>query len=201
MAHRYVAGERLTPIKVGGVLLGIVGVGVVCSAELGGSGVHAFWASIGIIVASLAGAQGSVLVKARAGHIDPTVLAGVQMAAGCVPLFAGGMLLEGNPANYHWTPMASLALGYLAVVGSVVAFMTYYWLIRHTAVSHVLLIPLVTPLIAVLLGVVVLGERIGWGTAVGGSAILAGVGLVVLSNGTRPPRLPRWRPFWFRPAA
>lgn len=201
LAHRYVADERLTPIKVAGVLVGILGVGVVCSAELGGSGTHAFWASVGIIVASVAGAQGSVLVKARAGHIDPAVLAGVQMASGCVPLFVGGVLLEGNPAHYQWTPTALIALGYLAVVGSVAAFLTYYWLIRHTAVSHVLLIPLVTPLIAVLLGMVVLGEKLGWGTAIGGSAILVGVGLVVVGNGTRLLRLPRWRPFWFRPAA
>lgn len=201
LAHRYVAGERLTPKKVAGVLLGLIGVAVVCSAELGGSGVHAFWASIGIIVASLAGAQGSVLVKARAGHIEPGVLAGVQMATGCVPLLAGGMLLEGNPATYHWTGSAVVALAYLAVVGSVVAFLAYYWLIRHTEVTRVLLIPLVTPLIAVLLGVGFLGEAIGWGTALGGSAILVGVGLVVFGPCVTPRRLPRWRSFWFRPAA
>jgi drug/metabolite transporter (DMT)-like permease len=200
LAHRQVAGERLTPVKVLGVLLGIVGVGVVCSAELGGNGAHAFWASIAIIVASLAGAQGSVLVKARGSHIDPAVLAGVQMASGCVPLFVAGVLLEGNPAHYHWTATSLICLGYLALVGSVVAFLSYYWLIRHTAVSHVMLIPLVTPLIAVLLGVLILDEKIGWGTAIGGSAILSGVALVVFGGGLRPLRLPR-RPSWFRPAA
>ncbi|MGH7497910.1 MAG: DMT family transporter [Gemmatimonadales bacterium] len=191
LAHRYVAGERLTPVKVVGVLLGVLGVGIVCSAELGGSGAHAFWASIGIIVASLAGAQGSVLVKARGGHIEPAVLAGVQMATGCLPLLAGGFLLEGS-APYHWTAGALLALGYLAVVGSVIAFLMYYWLIRHTAVTNVLLIPLVTPLIAVLLGVGLLGEAIGWGTALGGSSILVGVGLVVFARESSPLR--RWLP-------
>ncbi len=194
LAHRYVAGERLTTRKVAGVLLGVLGVGVVCSAQLGGSGTHAFWASVGIIVASLAGAQGSVLIKARGGHLEPAVLAGVQMGLGCLPLLAGGILLEGNPLHYHWTPVALVSLGYLAVVGSVIAFMAYYWLIRHTTVTHVLLIPLVTPLIAVLLGVGVLGESIGWGTAIGGAAILIGVGLVVLGASPLPLRLPRWRP-------
>ena len=166
-----------------GVLLGLVGVAVVCSAELGGNGSHAFWASLAIIVASLAGAQGSVLVKARGGHFDPALLAGVQMATGCVPLLVGGVLLEGNPVGYQWTTRAVVALLYLAVVGSVVAFLAYYWLIRHIEVTRVLLIPLVTPLIAVLLGVGLLGETLGWGTAVGGSAILLGVGLVVFGAG------------------
>lgn len=193
LAHRYVAGEQLTPTKVAGVLLGIAGVAIVCSAELGGNGAHAFWGSVAIIVASLAGAQGSVLVKAKGGHIEPAMLAGVQMATGCVPLLAGGMLLEGNPAGYHWTASAVVSLVYLAVVGSVVAFLAYYWLIRHTEVSRVLLIPLVTPLVAVLLGVMLLGERLQWGTLVGGAAILTGVGLVVFGKavttvwaGTRP---------------
>ena len=198
LAHRYVAGERLTVGKIAGVLLGVAGVAVVCSAELGGNGAHAFWASIAIIVASLAGAQGSVLVKARGGHIEPAILAGVQMVTGCLPLLAAGVLLEGSPLGYHWTVRAVLALVYLAVVGSVVAFLLYYWLIRHTQVTRVMLIPLVTPLIAVLLGVGALGESIGWGTALGGSAILFGVGLVVFGGS------PAWRlrgKLWPRPAA
>ncbi len=193
LAHRYVAGEQLTAAKIAGVLLGIAGVAVVCSAELGGNGTHAFWGSVAIIVASLAGAQGSVLVKAKGRHIEPAMLAGVQMATGCVPLLLGGVLLEGSPLGYHWTASAVLSLVYLAVVGSVVAFLAYYWLIRHIQVTRVLLIPLVTPLIAVLLGVVLLGERLQWGTLVGGAAILTGVGLVVfgksvgsLREGSRP---------------
>lgn len=188
LAHRYIASEQLTAKKVIGVLLGLVGVAIVCSAELGGNGAHAFWASLAIIVASLAGAQGSVLVKARGGHFDPALLAGVQMATGCVPLLLGGILLEGSPLGYHWTTRAVAALAYLAIVGSVVAFLAYYWLIRHIEVTRVLLIPLVTPLIAVLLGVALLGETIGWGTAMGGSAILVGVALVVF--GARPLKAP-----------
>jgi drug/metabolite transporter (DMT)-like permease len=185
LAHRYIASERLTARRISGVLLGLAGVAIVCSAELGGNGTHAFWASVAIIVASLAGAQGSVLVKAKGGHFDPALLAGVQMATGCIPLLLGGILLEGNPVEYHWTMRAFVALAYLAVVGSVVAFLAYYWLIRHIEVTSVLLIPLVTPLVAVLLGVTLLGEKIGWGTAAGGSAILVGVALVVFAGTAR----------------
>jgi hypothetical protein len=73
LAHRYIASERLTARRISGVLLGLAGVAIVCSAELGGNGTHAFWASVAIIVASLAGAQGSVLVKAKGGHLHPIV--------------------------------------------------------------------------------------------------------------------------------
>lgn len=179
LAHWYLAAEPLTAPKVIGVLLGLFGIGIVFSGELGAGGPLALWASAGIIFAALATAQAGVLVKARGTHIEPSVLAGVQMAGGCVPLLAGGILLEGNPVHFHWTALAWASLAYLTILGSVIAFLLYYWLIRHTAVSGVLMIPLVTPLVALLIGVLLGGETIGWHTVVGGGAILGGVSLAV----------------------
>jgi drug/metabolite transporter (DMT)-like permease len=179
LAHRYLATEPLNPWKVAGVLLGVVGVAIVCSGQLGIGGPLAFRASVGIILAALATAHAGVLIKAGGTHIEPSVLAGVQMAGGCIPLLVGGILLEGNPLNFNWTPLAWAALGYLTVLGSVVAFLLYYWLIRHTEVSWVLMIPLVTPLVAVLFGVLFAGEAVGWHTALGGAAIIGGVALAV----------------------
>ncbi len=183
LAHRALAAEPMTSHKVWGVLLGVLGLTVVFSAELGGNGPLAAWASAGVVVASLAGAQAGVLIKAKGTHLDPAVLAGVQMAAGSVPLLASGAALEGSPLGFDWTVSALLSLAYLTVVGSVIAFLAYYWLIRNTAVTRVLLIPLITPLVAVGLGVVFLGESVGWGTALGGAAILGGVGLAVWNGG------------------
>ncbi len=133
LAHRYLRAEPLTRRKIVGVLLGLLGVAVVFSGELGTGGPQAFAASAGIIVAALATAHASVLVKARGTHIEPAVLAGTQMLGGCLPLLIGGMLLEGSPLAFRWTPMALGALAYLTILGSVIAFLMYYWLIRHTS--------------------------------------------------------------------
>ncbi|HEX6434992.1 MAG TPA: EamA family transporter [Gemmatimonadales bacterium] len=185
LAHRYLSSEPLTWRKLGGVLLGLVGMGTVFSGELGNGGTLALWASGGIVLAALATAQAGVLVKVRGTHIEPSVLAGVQMAGGCMPLLLGGILFEGNPLRFHWTPLAFGALAYLTILGSVIAFLMYYWLIRHTAVSGVLMVPLVTPLVAVLVGVLFGGEAIGWHTALGGSAIIGGVALAVVGKPRR----------------
>jgi drug/metabolite transporter (DMT)-like permease len=180
LAHRYLASEPLNRWKVAGVLLGVAGVAIVCSGQLGIGGPLAFWASVGIILSALATAHAGVLIKAGGTHMEPSVLAGVQMGGGCIPLLLGGLLLEGNPVQFNWTPMAWGALGYLTILGSVVAFLMYYWLIRHTEVTWVLMIPLVTPLVAVAFGVLFGGEAVGWDTALGGAAIIGGVALAVL---------------------
>jgi drug/metabolite transporter (DMT)-like permease len=182
LAHRYLSSEPLTWWKIAGVLLGLAGTAIVFSGELGAGGHLAVWAGAGIIVAALATAQAGVLVKAYGTHIEPPVLAGVQMAFGCIPLLASGVVLEGNPLSFHWSPLAVLSLAYLTILGSVVAFLMYYWLIRHTAVSGVLMIPLVTPLVAVIVGVLLGGETVGWHTALGGGAIMGGVALAVAKN-------------------
>jgi drug/metabolite transporter (DMT)-like permease len=180
LAHRYLQSEPLTPVKVAGVVLGLVGVAIIFSGELGIGGPIALWASVGIILAALMTAHAGVLIKAGGTHIEPSVMAGVQMVGGCIPLLVAGILLEGSPLRFHWTPLAIATLAYLTVVGSVIAFLMYYWLIRHTEVSRVLLIPLVTPLVAVLFGVFFGGESIGWHTVLGGVAIIGGVGLTIL---------------------
>jgi drug/metabolite transporter (DMT)-like permease len=185
LAHWHLASEPLTWPKITGVLLGVIGVAVVFSGELGIGGPLALWASAGIVVAALATAHAGVLLKARGTHIEPAVLAGVQMAGGCIPLLLGGLALEGNPTAFHWTGLALACLAYLTVLGSVIAFLMYYWLIRHTRVTGVLMIPLVTPLVAVLVGVVFGGETLGWHTVLGGGAIVGGVALALLRNGKR----------------
>jgi len=90
------------------------------------------------------------------------------------------MGFEGNPFRLHWTAMAVIALLYLAIVGSVIAFLLYYWLILHMDVTKSMLIALVTPVVAVLLGMIVLDEQIGWRTLAGGAMIMLGITLIVV---------------------
>jgi drug/metabolite transporter (DMT)-like permease len=108
------------------------------------------------------------------------MLAGGQMLFGLVPLLLIGIPLEGNPLNYHWTRVAVFSLFYLAIVGTVVAFVLYYWLLQHMDVTKTMLIALVTPVTAVILGLLVLKEELHWRTLAGGVMIMSGIALIVL---------------------
>ena len=180
IAHFYLAHERLTMVKVVGVLLGVLGVAVIFSDQLSIAGKMALLGSMALVLSAFFGSYSNVLVKAYGGKIDPQVLAAGQMVFGFVPLLAIGIPTEGNPLRYHWTAMAVISLLYLVVVGSVIAFALYYWLVRHMDVTHTMLIALVTPVVAVLLGMIVLHEKLNWRLFAGRACIIAGLGLIVL---------------------
>jgi drug/metabolite transporter (DMT)-like permease len=182
IAHAHLPGERLTPAKIVGVALGIAGVAVIFSNQLYVEGPLALWGSVAIVVGAFSTAYGSVLVKAYGGHVDSTVIAAGQMAFGLVPLLALGVWLEGNPLDFRWTPLALMCLLYLAVVGSALAFQLFYWLVRNIDVTKTMMIALVTPLVAVTLGMVVLGEELTWRTLAGGIGILVGISLIMLPH-------------------
>ena len=124
-------------------------------------------------------------MKARGAKLDPAVLAMGQMICGFVPLACYALAFEGYPTQMRWTTLALVCLLDLPLVGSVAAFLLYYWLVRNMDVTKTMLIALVTPLAAVLLGMFTLDEKLTWRVVAGGALIMSGVALVVLRR-TRP---------------
>jgi drug/metabolite transporter (DMT)-like permease len=185
LAHPYLPGERLNARKLAGALLGVAGVGVIFSHQLGAEGSMALWGSAAVVAGAVFVAWANVLVKARGARLDASVLSACQMACGFLALASAALVLEGSPRNLHWTPLAVACLLYLTLVGSVAAFLLFYWLVRHVDVTKTMLIALVTPLAAVLLGVAVLGEEVSWRTVAGGALIMSGIALVVLRRPAR----------------
>ena len=184
LAHIHVPAERMTWVKIAGVVLGVFGVGVVFSNQLAISGRLALAGCVAMVLSAFFAAYSNVLVKTHGKNLNPAVLAAFQMLFGLVPLLLYGLTFEGNPLRLRWTPLALVCLLYLAVVGTVIAFLMYYWLIQKMDVTKTMLISLVTPVVAVILGMLVLDEQLSWRTLVGGAMIMAGIGFIVV----RKPR-------------
>ena len=106
-------------------------------------------------------------------------------------LIGGGVLAVLGPVTgEHWSTVATsasaaslLAIAYLAVFGSILAFTAYGWLLQHAPISKVSTYAYVNPVVAVALGAVLLGEQITFTTALGGAIILAAVAAVIRDEG------------------
>ena len=187
-AHFHLPAERLSWTRIFGVVLGVCGVGVVFSNQLTVSGARALAGCVALILSAMFAAYSNVLVKAYGKHLNPAVLSAGQMFFGLLLLLGVGIPLEGNPFRFHWTPVAVLAMLYLAIVGSVIAFLFYYWLVLNMDVTKSMLIALVTPVVAVLLGMLVLDEEFGWRTFAGGAMIMLGIGFIVIRKTRKKER-------------
>ena len=179
-AHFNLPGERLSWTKIGGVVLGVFGVAVVFSNQLAVAGRQALAGCVALLLSSIFVAYSNVLVKKHGKKLNPAIMTAGQMLFGLLLLLAASVTLEGNPLRYHWTAMAIIALLYLAIVGSVIAFLLYYWLILNMDVTKSMLIALVTPVVAVILGMIVLNEEFGWRTLAGGAMIMLGIAFIVI---------------------
>jgi drug/metabolite transporter (DMT)-like permease len=183
-AHYILPNERITAAKLVGVALGIAGVAVIFADQMNIAGTSALWGCAAIIVSALVVAYTNVVVKLRCGHLQIAPTVAGQMTFGMIPLFVVGWFVEGSPMNLRWTPQAAGSLIYLAVIGSVTAFLLYYWLVKRVDVTKTMLISLVTPVIALLIGWLVRGEGLSWRLAIGSAAIISGISLIVVRRRT-----------------
>ena len=175
-AHFLIPGESVTAWKLVGMLVSFVGVTIIFSRELMFT-VSSFWGGVAVIAAAGSAACANVVGKKYSAYINSTVNVVVQMGVGAVLLTAAGVVLErGVPLDFGETSIFSVL--YLAVAGSVYGFLALYWLFTRMEVTRISLFTFITPIVAVLLGWLMLGERVDPNVAVGGSLILVGVVLV-----------------------
>jgi drug/metabolite transporter (DMT)-like permease len=181
-AHFYLPNERLTARKLAGVATGVAGVGLIFYDQMKIEGIAALQGSVALLLSSVCAAYSNVFIKARCQHIDSSVIAAGQMVWGIFPLLTLGAVLEGDPFDHRWSAQSALALAYLALIGSVLAFLLYFWLVTKIEVTKTMLISLVTPVTALLIGWLALDERLSWRVAAGSAAILAGIWLIVFQR-------------------
>lgn len=180
LAWIFLPSERITKLKVTAVVIGIVGVGVIFYDQLRVQSLLAFLGCVGVVIGSYAAAQASILVKAKGGAFHPAALVFGQMICGLPAIIIYSLLFEGDPTTFHWSWTAIICVLYLSLLGTIAAFWLYYWLLSRVESTKAMMISLVTPLLAVLIGAVTLGESLPPQTGVGGLLIIASIGLIVV---------------------
>jgi len=177
---------RLTLRVVAGLLLGLVGTMLLVGASPRALLQADLRGPVALTLASASWAFGSVYYKRRHPDVGPYVSAAIQMVAGGVAVTLLG-LLAGEAGAVHPTATGLEALGYLVVFGSIVGYSSYTYALSHASATAVGTYAYVNPLIAVLLGRVVLGEPVGARTAVAMVLILGAVVWIQLAHRVPAP--------------
>ncbi|GAA3078682.1 drug/metabolite exporter YedA [Streptomyces roseofulvus] len=182
---RTAAGERPGLGAYGGVLLGMAGLAVLTlpglSGEVGLGGV------LTVLAAALLWSLGTVSSARLPLPANPFTASVYEMLAGGLAGIVVGLIRgehrgfdPGTVSTASWA-----ALGYLVVFGSLIAFTAYAWLLQSAPVSLAATYAYVNPVVAVLLGALILDEALTWPILLGGAIVVAAVCLIVSTERRR----------------
>ncbi len=162
-----------------GIVLGFGGVAILMPMDFHGRHPEGLRA-LAILAAEMLWAVGAMYARGVKSRTPPSMFAAMQMLCGGVLLWSAGLAF-GEASQLHpaaFTARSLLALAFLIVLGSLVTFTAYVWLLQVSSPAIVSTHSYVNPVVAVLLGWAVAGEKVDWRTAAGTAVILASVALL-----------------------
>jgi drug/metabolite transporter (DMT)-like permease len=170
---------RITPTLLIGLLLGLLGVALIMGGDLQ-TGHSQMLSSLAVLIGTVSWSIGMVYSRSAALHPDDSMAAAMSLLAGAVMLFLAGMV-TGEAAKFDLglVSVKSLAaLGYLAIAGSLVAYLAYFWLLNRFPPTLIATHTYVNPIVALVLGWSIAGEVLTARFVFGGIAVIAAIALV-----------------------
>ncbi len=185
MAHFWLPGERLRLVSLGGILLGFAGVVTIFSEDLTSlAGSQTRTAATVFLISPLVSALANVLIKRWGAGFHPVSLTAVPMAMTAGIMGALAALVE-RGRGISLDAASTAALLYLAICGTAVTFLLYFWLLDRLPATRLSLITYGVPIVAVTVGTLWMEEPFTPRMFVGSLLVLAGVGLAVRFGGAK----------------
>jgi drug/metabolite transporter (DMT)-like permease len=185
LAGAILQDEPITGARLGGVLVGFVGVIVLLGRDISG-GVH--WSGVAgqgaIIGASMCYAIGAVFVRRTLLGVPAMTIATYGLLVATVEVL-GLSAVFSPPPLLAMSPKVWLAVTWLGIVGSGLAYTFAYFVLEHWGASRYTLVTYVLPVIGLTLGAVFLGEVIDWHIAAGSVLVIGGIVLASVARGRR----------------
>jgi drug/metabolite transporter (DMT)-like permease len=185
LALRFDADERVTGSRLVGLVVGLAGVVALVGIDVAGRGDETLGAAA-VLTAAFCYAVGPMVLKRHLADLDPRASMGGALAVAAVALTPAMAI---SPPSSVPSGSALVALAVLGLFCTAAAFVFYGALVAEAGPGRALVITYVAPVVALALGVAVLGESVGAGAIVGLLLILAGSWLS--TDGRLPPGLVR----------
>jgi drug/metabolite transporter (DMT)-like permease len=171
-------GERLTARRVAGLFVGFAGIVALVWPEVRvGGGRQVLGGVIATQIACVGWAFGSTYARRRGRAENVLAAAAFEMLFGGIALLAAGGAI-GEWHRLAFNPRTTAALGYLIVFGAIAGFSAYTYALKHLPVATVSLYAYVNPIIAVILGTILLDEPFDARMGIAAGIVLCGMALV-----------------------
>lgn len=178
LAHIFVADDRVTPAKMVGVVVGFGGLALLIAPSLVDGVQASTWGLIAVAVASFSYGIALVYSRLNLRGTPPLVAPTAQLGLAALYMLPLSLIFE-QPYQLPapaWTAVGSLLA--LAAFGTALAFVVFYRIIERMSASYASMVTYLVPIFGVILGVLVLSERLHWTAYAGCALILVGVMIV-----------------------
>jgi drug/metabolite transporter (DMT)-like permease len=185
LAHFMVKGDRLSALKVVGLVLGLGGTVILIGAPDAADGVAGLVATALLALMALTWAIAAILQSRYLTQVAPipTVALGTWASA----LFLTPLALLQISSAQHWTTASILAFAYLVIFGTCFGMVVSLWLYRKLRPTTITLIQVIVPAEAILIGTLWLGEPVTIRMLGGAALVVAAVTLNAIAGGGSPP--------------
>lgn len=178
LAHLLIRDDRMTPARTGGISLGFIGLLFLIGPDISSGATASVSGIMAVAIASASYGWAMVYGRKYLTQLPPLVAPTAQLLLASVYMIPLSLALEQPFAM----PMPSIeALGSLialAIFGTAIAFVVYYRILEKAGATYLSTVTYLLPVIGVILGIAVLGERVRWNAFVGCALILCGIMLV-----------------------
>lgn len=176
-AHFLTRDEKLNTLKTIGILVGFLGVVLLFLDELTLGLRMEFWGQFAVVIAAASYAIATLIARTFLSGVSHVVASTGQLASAAVMMLPLSLAFD-QPLGLRPSFIALSALAILALVGTAVAYILYYWLIEHTGATRTSLVTYLIPITGILWGALLLHEPLRFETLTGLALIIAGIGLV-----------------------
>jgi putative membrane protein PagO len=172
--------ERIMKSQIAGIIIGFLGIVIIFGNDVKTSSSYALMGMGAVVVSATLQAFSLVNIRKRGEGIHPFALTAVPMAFSSILLLIASFVFEDLTKN-KFTMQSVFSIFYLGFFGSVFTFVSYFWLVKRVRPVFLSLTSFITPIIAVLLGITVLGEQFSIQILLGAVVVL--VGILVANSG------------------
>jgi drug/metabolite transporter (DMT)-like permease len=185
IAALFLRGEQITVNRLVGLVVGFVGVAILVGLDIRNLGSANALGEIALLGATISYAIGAVYSKAHVHGLRPMIPALLQVFFGFLVVSVLALLTE-HPFASVPAPEALLAVVWLGLLGSGLAYLSYFRILQRWGATRASMVAYLLPVVGIALGALVLQEPIAPSTFLGTALVIAGIALVNSRYGTRP---------------
>lgn len=178
IAHFWLHDEKITMQRLLGLITGFVGVVILMSRDLGAEGIGgSLLGQLAVLAAAASYAIGATFTRKYLRGQQPVVQSTMTLLFADLMMWGPALTLEA-PFKIPTLPMTWIALVWLGLLGSCLAYLLYFYLINAVGATRAVVVTYIFPVIGLVLGIIFLNESLDWRLVVGSLLVVAGIAVI-----------------------